>query len=151
MKLYLIIGVAIVAFLGWHSYKMKELRTTKAELASTRQSLSDEIAAFDAYRTQRLADDKLRQKVSDDYAKRIADLERDFAARPYRLYCRASTVPAATGEGASPSGADAASAGSEPGAAAQDIWPAVSAYARDCAITGERLRALQEFERQRTH
>lgn len=152
IRIYLAISALILGFLAYHQYTVKQLKTARAKLATTEQSLADERAAFEAYRSQRLADDKLRQKVTDDYQKRIADLERDFADRPYRLYCRASTqVPAATGEGRSSIGTDGASPGSELGTADENLWPAVAAYARDCAVTGERLRALQAFERDRTH
>lgn len=150
-RLYLYAGIA--AFIGlllWHDHHLSKLY--KAQKAATEQvEASLEQERRNAAQVQ--ADLKLNQVTSHALQERLSAIERERRTDPLpRLRCTAS-VPSSNTQGGTSRGPDGSSTGRESEAVEVDFdpTPALDEYGADCAVIAERLTALQQWERDRSH
>lgn len=150
LRAWLAVGAAaLVAFFLWHDHR--GWSKAKAERAA-RVQLETTLAAERATAAQVQADLKLNRETSHVLQARLSAVERERRDTPLpRLRCTAARVPPAAPEGRATAGADAAPAGREPEAVAFDPSADLDEYGNDCAVTAEKLAALQEWERARAH
>jgi cell division protein FtsL len=149
VKLYLIAGLAIVAFLGWHSYKMKELKTTKAELARKELALDTANAQIAAEQAARAHEQRIAKEASDGFQTKVVELQNELAARPLKpvvIRVRDDKALSASGSptGTTP-GPDAETSGRVVTEVEIDIAPGLTAYAMDCQLNAAQLSSLQEW------
>lgn len=155
MKLYLIIGVAIIAFLGWHGYVAKQLKVTKAELATANQTIKAHEKTLETERNDR--------RIADATIDRLNKALDDSRKQPPIVGVRCRTSRNVSAESGSPIPAHAAapgagqglpardSVGSEPNGPEIDVSAGLDWYASRCSEQAIEQAALQEFERARTH
>lgn len=150
LRAWLAVGaVALIAFFLWHDHR--GWSKAKAERAA-RVQLETTLAAERATAAQVQADLKLNRETSHVLQARLSAVERERRDTPLpRLRCTAASVPPAAPEGGAAPGADGSPAGREPEAVTFDPSADLDEYGNDCAVTAEKLLALQEWERQRAH
>ena len=149
---YIRIGAyAVIAIImGYLIYQYRTGQEAKAELATVKQSLTDEIAAHNAYIATRAAQDSITAKVSTDYENAITDLvgqlnaARGSSIRVCKPALQSSTSPsnpASRPNEAIPNGS---------GAEVEQMVSASELYeiAGEAVECGERLNHLQDWIRQ---
>jgi hypothetical protein len=146
----ILIGLAVAAIGGilWHDHWIsKKYQATKAELVQANATITAERERA----AQIQADFKLNQETSHALQERLSAIERERRDNPLpRLRCTAS-VPSAVTESGTAIGSDGPGAGRESETVTFDPSTQLDEYGTDCAVVAERLTALQEWERARTH
>lgn len=153
VRVYLYAAVALAVAGSFGYLLFKEHRATHRANAATERAAYAEAAVAQANATIATlkADAQLNQETRRALQIRLTDIERDRREHPIRLRCFAPAVPSATRESTGAGGVADAAAGLEPEAIAFDPGPELEQYGAECAVTAERLRALQEWEGKRGH
>ena len=110
---YAVIAIVIGSMIGYLIYQYHTGQEAKAELATVKQSLIDEIAAHNAYIAIRAAQDKITTQTSTDYENAITDLVG-------QLNTARDTIPTVRVCHNMPSSSPTSAATSRPDAAVQD-------------------------------